>query len=450
MKISHSLLLVMISGFSVNSSFAEIETITDQVETNQQTVWSYYDCVEWAKAHNVDLRKLQLEVSQSEVDVKSAKDAWLPTVDFSMNHGYSNYPSPQEGQKSNSYSSSYGINAGWTIWDGNKRKYQIESSEILLQERELAAESQIDDLEIGILQAYLNILYNKEAIEIAKQTLEVSTFQAERTKKLTDSGRLSKVEYAQIESQRAQDVYSVVQAESSYASAKMNLKKILELGLSDDLSIAELEFSDDLVMVALPGKEEVYKYACSWNPQIKSNDLNATVLENDIKVAKAGYLPKIGLTAGVGTGYGTNVKGGWGTQMENSLNENIGISFSIPIFDGNSTKRSVAKARLSSLEGELTDEQLRNELSQTIENLYIEARSSQAKYISGLKQVESAELTAELVDRQFDLGLVNPLELLTAHNDLLNARLSLLQSKYMAILSIKMIEFYATQTITLP
>ena len=174
------------------------------------------------------------------------------------------------------------------------------------------------------------------------------------------------------------------------------------------------------------------------------------MLDNNIKEAKAGYYPRISLTAGIGTGYTTIGTGNWGEQMGNGVNENIGLNLSIPIFDANSTKRSVAKAKLAALEGELNDEQLRNELSQTIENLYIEARSAQAKYISGQKQVESAELTAQLVDRQFELGLVNPLELLTSHNNLLNARLELLQSKYMAILSIKMINYYATQEISLP
>ena len=64
--------------------------------------------------------------------------------------------------------------------------------------------------------------------------------------------------------------------------------------------------------------------------------------------------------------------------------------------------------------------------------------------------MEATELTAQLVDRQFELGYVNPLDLLTAHNNLFNARLELLQSKFMAILSNKTITFYATQEVAIP
>lgn len=442
MRIKHLLLWCTISV----SSLAVAQTHFNDTDK----VWSYSDCVEWAKQHNVDIRRMNIDLLQAEEDLNASKDRWLPNVDFATSHGYSNYPSPTAGQIGNAYNSSYQISAQWTVWDGNVRKYQIESVRIIQQERELATESQIDDLEIGIFQAYLNIMYCKEAIGIAEKTLEVSRSQAKRAKALTESGRSSKVDLAQIESQTAQDEYALVQAQSNYASAKMTLKKLLELRISYDLEIEELVFSDEIVLIPLPDKESVFNLACAWNPMIKSNDINSKVLENDVKIAKAGYLPQIGLSAGIGTGYTTAGKGNWGEQMGHGVNENIGLSLSVPIFDGNSTKRSVAKAKLAALEGELTDEQLRNDLSQTIENLYIEARSAQAKYISGTKQVESAALTAELVDRQFELGLVNPLELLTAHNNLLSARLELLQSKYMAIMSTKMIDYYATQVISLP
>ncbi len=80
-------------------------------------------------------------------------------------------------------------------------------------------------------------MYAREAVEIATQTLQVSTSQTERAKRLMESGRTSKVDFAQIESQMAQDTYNLVQAESNVESAKMNLKKILELGIDYNLEI---------------------------------------------------------------------------------------------------------------------------------------------------------------------------------------------------------------------
>jgi outer membrane protein len=441
-----------IQAEETESAVLSSPTVTAVVSPSAESmpqVWSYADCVEWASTHSLDIRRNMLDMLLADEDIASAKDAWLPTVDFSTSHSFSNYPSPQDGQKANAYSSSYGVNGSWTIWEGNIRKYKLASSKLLRQQKEYAGANLMVDIELGILQAYLNIMYNQEAIEIAKRSLEVSTAQTARAKRLMETGKSSKVDYAQIESQEAQDKYSLVQAEANYASAVMSLKKLLELNLTYDLQIASVTFSDDEISIPLQSKEEVYLYASQWLPSFKSNAINKDIYAYNEKIAKAGRLPRISLQGGVGTGYNTGGRGGWGSQMGHGFNENIGVGVSIPIYDANSTKRSVAEAKLNALNYELEQETLLNNLSQTIENLYIESTSARAKYETGLVQLESAELTSELVNRQFELGDVNAVELLTAHNNLLNARLELLQSKYMAILSNKTIQYYATQSVNI-
>lgn len=414
------------------------------------TVWTFDDCVNWAIANNIDIRQSMLSVLQSDETIGEAKDAYLPFIGFSTNQSFTNYPSPQPGQRGNSYNSSYNINASWTIWEGNARKYRVESAKLLKMQEKLYGDDVVKNLQLGILQAYLNILYSAEAVDIAAKSLEVSSAQAARTKRLMETGRTSKVDYAQIESQKAQDEYYLVQAKSSYTTAKVTLKNLLNLGLDYDLNIVEVNFSDSLINNPLPSKTQVFELAMNWLPQFKSNELSKNIFDYNIKIARSTYYPSISLNGGLGTGYNSGGISGWGTQMKNFFNENIGLSLSVPIWDGNATRRAVNIAKLNALQYDLTATQLRNDLSQTIENLYIESDNARAKYNSGLTQLEATTLTAELVDRQFELGLVNPLELLTAHNNLLNARLELLQSKYMAILSNKTIDYYATTQVSIP
>ena len=427
-----------------------IATVTESSPMAMPDVWTYEDCVRWAIANNIDIRQTMLSVLQAEENVGMAKDAYLPYVGFSTNQSFSNYPSPQAAQSRNAYNSSYNINASWTIWEGNARKYRVESAKLLKLQQKLYGDDVVKNLELGILQAYLNILYSAEAVDIAKKSLEVSSAQAARTKRLMETGKTSKVDYAQIESQKAQDEYNLVQAQSSYATSKVTLKNLLNLGLDYDLNVKEVVFSDSLVNQPLPPKTEVFEIAMNWLPQFKSNELNKDIYDYNIKIAKSTYYPSISLNGGLGTGYNSSGSASWGSQMKNFFNENLGLSLSIPIYDGNATRRAISIAKLQALEYDLTKTQLRNDLSQTIENLYIESNNSRARYESGLSQLEATTLSAQLVDRQFELGLVNPLELLTAHNNLLNARLELLQSKYMAILSNKTIDYYATTSVSMP
>lgn len=447
------LLFTVFPIFSQSYLFPEnisIEDVTKQPAMQMPEVWNFSDCVNWAIANNNDIRRTMLSILEAEENIGQAKDAYLPNIGFSTNHNFSNYPAPQQGESVNSYNSSYNISASWTIWEGNIRKYRLESSKLLKQQQLLNGKDVVKNLELGILQAYLNIMYSAEAVKIAKQTLEVSKAQAERAKRLLETGKTSKVDYMQIESQKSQDEYNLVQAQTSYASSKVTMKNILNLGLDYNLNIVEISFPDSAVNAPLPSKDHVFEVAAEWLPQFKNNEINKAIFDNDIKIAKAGNYPTLSLSGGIGSGYNSGGISGWGTQMKNFFNENIGINLSVPIYDGNSTRRAISIAKLNALEYDLNKEALYNELSQTIENLYIDTDNARAKYISGITQLEATSLTAELVDRQFELGLVNPLDLLTAHNNLLNARLQLLQSKYMAILSNKTILYYISQQIYLP
>lgn len=435
--------------FNFPTDFTE-ENVTQSSPLPMPEVWTFNDCVYWAIANNIDIRSTMLAVLEADQNIEMAKDAYLPYVGFSTNQSFTNYPTPGSGTTSNSYNSSYNVNASWTIWEGNARKYKVESNKLAKIQQQLYGDDKVRNLQLGILQAYLNILYSAEAIKIAEQNLEVSKAQAERTKRLMETGRSSRVDYAQMESQKAQDEYNLVQAKSNYASAKVNLKNLLNLDLDYELNIHEIIFDDAIVTSPLPSKNEVFETAMTWLPQFKSNELSKSIYQYNLKIARSSYYPTISLNGGIGTGYNSSGTTAWPTQMKNFLNENIGLNLSIPIYDGNATKRAINIAKLQALEYELTKTQLKNELSQTIENLYIESDNSRAKYKTGITQLEATELTSELVDRQFELGLVNPIELLTAHNNLLNARLELLQSKYMAILSAKSINYYATSQISIP
>lgn len=436
---SESFSLETVSVFDVNPT---------PVSTGLRT-WTYADCVDYAIANNPDIRQDILAILLAEEDIASAKDAWLPSVDFSTSHSYTNYPAPTDGRSANAYNSSYGINGSWTVWEGNARKYRLESARLLRRQQVLTGADRINEIRLSILSAYLNILFSREAVDIARQTLEVSTSQTDRATKLTEAGRSSRVDLAQIESQKAQDEYNLVQAESDLESNIMALKELLALRLDSQLDIAHTVFPDTEIYSLLPDQTVTFATATSWLPEFESNSLAKDVYDNDVKVAKAGRLPEITAHAGVATGYATGGRS-WTSQMGHGFNEAVGLTLSVPLFDGNKTKRAVAKAKLEALEYDITQDRLLNQLSQTIENLYVQARTSRAKYESGKVRLESMELTSELVDRQFELGLVNPLELLTAHNNLLSARLEQLQNKYMAILANKTIEFYNTQNISLP
>jgi outer membrane protein len=295
---------------------------------------------------------------------------------------------------------------------------------------------------------YFNILYARENIDICQEAVQLSYQQAERARQLMEAGRLSKVDYAQLKSQLEQDNYSLVNAQGTYDTRRMELKKLLELGLSTDITLEQLDWTAEQVLAALPEIEETYQLALATDPEMESLGLERQRGDLNVKIAKAGRLPKLSLSAGVGTGYYSG-RGSFGTQMKQSFNENIGLSLSIPILDNKKTKTAVTKANIDILNTELDQQSRETALSQTVESWYIDTRAAQARFQAAEEQVSAAQVSNDYVNEQFNVGMAVTVELMNAHNTLLEAKHSRLQAKYMAMLGKKMIEYYRTTEVVM-
>ena len=73
--------------------------------------------------------------------------------------------------------------------------------------------------------------------------------------------------------------------------------------------------------------------------------------------------------------------------MKNKLNESIGLTLSVPIFSNRENKSAVEKAKLQISEAELEYLNAQKELQKTIEDIYLNATSSQAQYAAAIEHL---------------------------------------------------------------
>ena len=408
--------------------------------------WTFRQCVDYARTNNISLQQSRLVGETAGLSLEEAKAQWEPTLDFTTRHTVGN--SPWSESDKNTYNGTIGFNAAWTAYDGGARSAQIKRSRLDTQIAALETDDVMRTLETDLLRAYLNILYCKESIEIYREAVKLSDAQAERCRQLMEAGRVSRVDYAQLQAQAEQQRYNLSNATGTYDTRRMELKRLLELGIDTDLRLAPVVWTDSQVTDSLPPIAESYTLALHTDKKLEALRLQRYATALDVDIANAQRRPNISITAGVGTNYfapGEAV----GTQLKQSLNEQIGVALSLPITDGKKAKTAIAKAKIQQLNAALDEEARRNDIAQNVEAAYIDLRATQSRFAAAKEQLESARLSAELVDEQFSLGLVNTVELLTAHNNLIEAQHTLLQARFMAMLDRKLIEFYRTAEINL-
>ena len=392
--------------------------------------WSLQQCIEYAYAHNISIGQSRLSIESSAVDLREAKEQLFPSLSFSTAHDYSQSPYIDDpSQRAAIYNGSYHIDASWTLFDGGQRYYDIKSSRLSREEKELAAQETGYETEMEILSSYLQILYA-------------------RGKALLEAGSISKSDYSQLAAQCANDRYQVVTAAAQADLLLVELKQLLNIDLDTTFDIVTPTFDEADILAPLPDRSTVLTTAMNSWPGIQHSYGAEKIAALDIKSAQAGYYPTISLTAGLSTG---TLSGGgcWGDQMKANFGESIGISLTLPLYDNGRTRAAVARARIEALNTTYDREEKENNLAHAIESSFLDARSAQEQYRAAQENALATADAFELISEQFQLGIKNAFEMLSAQNDLLQARQEALQAKYMALLNRKLLEFYNNIPITL-
>jgi outer membrane protein len=437
-----------------------LAAMTTLTVTAQQK-WTLRDCIDYAMQNNITLKQSQLNKQTTTETRKQSQAALFPSLSGSTNQslGYKPWLNTSISTVNNGtvntsvhktyYNGTYGLNASWTVWNGNQNHNQVKANKLSEQQAELTVEQTANTIQEKIAQLYVQILYQTEAIDVCRQSLETSQRNEERGREMVEVGKMSKADLAQLSAQRATAEYDLVQAESTLANYKLQLKQQLEITGDQSFDIDVTAANDQQALTTIPAMTDVYEQALLLRPEIKYTELALKASEVQLKIAKAGHLPTISLTGGVGTSTSSNNSKEWGQQIQTNFDASAGIGVSIPIFDQRKAKTAVNKANIQRELALLDQQDKQKKLYATIEGFWLDAQTNQQKFRAASATVESEQQSYDLLQEQFNLGLKNIVELMTGKTSLLKAQQNKLQSKYLTILNQQLLRFYQGETMTI-
>lgn len=416
--------------------------------------WTLKDCIDYAIQNNISLQKTRLQMLSTKEDVKQAQAELLPSLSFStsQNVNYNPWPETNRATVTNGYvetsvdkvyyNGSYGLNLNWTVWNGNRNRNQLKLDKITAEQAELDSATTANSIQEQIAQLYVQILYSADAVDVCKQSLETSSMNEARGKEFVNVGKMSKADLAQLTAQRAKDEYSLVEAESNLKNYKRQMKQLLQITSEEEFDVAMPSSTDEMAMETIPTLTSVYTAALDSRPEIKNAQLGIDGSELSIKMAKAQRMPTIGFNASAMTNTTSMSSKEWGTQLKNNFSTGAGVTLSIPIFDNRQSKTAIRKAKIQQQQYQLDLQDKQTTLYSTIENYWLQATTNQSKFRAAKANTTSAQESYDLLSEQFRLGLKNTVELMTGKTNLLTAQQNELQSKYLTILNMNMLDFY--------
>lgn len=431
------------------------------ISAQDTKVWSLQECLNYATENNISVKKSKVNEASAATDLSQAKAALLPSLSASMTHTV-NYRPFQEtagnfvngsitSSSSNkaTESGSYGINARWNVWNGGINQNTIKARKSDLAVAKLQTQVEANTIQEQIMQYYVQILYSKEAVKVNKNIYSKDSLTYVRGEEMLKHGKMSHSEVKQLEAAKNESQYNVVNSQTVVDQYLLELRQLLELQPGSSMDISTVSIDNNAALANIPAKLDVYNEALQNRPEILMGKESINASDLQLKIAKAGYMPTVSLTAGIGDNHMTGTQNNFGNQMKYNLTGSVGVTLSIPILDNREAKSAVEKAKYSRTTAELDLQDKQKQLYSSIERYWQNATSNRQRYIAAQSNVNSQEENYNSIAEQFKVGLKNVVELTTARTSLLQAEQEMLESKYTTVLNTQLLKFYSGENINI-
>ena len=402
--------------------------------------YSLEQAVEIALQNKEALKASALELNASKQDIRSSYSGILPSVRISGSTTESTFPEQTVGFNQSSgeilnnvssiTSASSSFSIAQNIYDGG-----IWWNNIRLAKNNFRITEQFDrQIKTNIIRnvhfAYFNYLKAIQLLDVSRSNLMSSQQQLTLVQQQYDLGSAKKTDLLKAEVRFGQARIDVITNDASVKSAYLNLKNAMGLINSDqDFTIEEVEKPLELIPEFETGFELVQKF----NPSVKAKQYQIMSAKLNTKLARGSRLPVISLSAS-SSGADENLGDAISNNYGDNQRINASLSISIPIYTGNSISSRIQKAKIGVDKQESEYLTQLEDLSVQLED-YLDQLNNYIEVIPINETVlESAEEDLKLSQVRYSQGSTTILEVLNAQVSVVQARSSLVRSKYDAFI----------------
>jgi len=398
------------------------------------------ECLQYALDKNYNRQSLKLAEETYQLAYQQSRDERLPSVNASVSESLSN-----SNAGGSSVNGSFSVNASLPVYQGGVIANSIEQSRLQMEQSAYQTSQFENELTIQVLQAFLSVLGNEELLKYQSSVVEASKEQLNQGREQYRLGTILESDFLLLEAQYANDQNNIVDSEISRYNNLLTLKRLLSMNPVADLQIVYPDTAAIIGMSLLPAQDDVTERALAYLPEIQISQYNVDIAGMGVKLSTAGYYPTVSIGAGLGTGHSDFSN--FGTQLNDRMNEQIGVTVSIPIFNKNRTKTNVARSKISLQQAELNQMQTELTVLQTVSQEYQNVVSAYNKYkVTDIRQ-NACLKSFEAYRAQFNAGSITPVELLQQQNNYISALNDYIQSKYGFMLKRKILDVYMGETI---
>ena len=448
MKFNHKILLSI--------GFLFIFLFINQVNAQQEM--SLQQCIDYALENSYAVKQKMLEKESNYIQLKARKTSIAPSlganVGQTFDFGRASLPSSVTVNTPAQATTNFYLGMNMDLFQGLHTHHQIQSDKLNLEATLFDIEEARENIELTVTAYYLQVLLNKEMLEVLKAQVVLDQEQVDRIEVLVNNGKSSAAELYAAKSSLATDQLSVVEAENSVRLSLLDLAQLMNY--SDVVHFTVVAQDDNNEIDEILNKSinvnTVVENALENRPSIKAALVRIEQAKRDIKVFQSGWYPTLALNAYFGSNYFYDFNESellpnlpFGEQFKNDARESVGLTLTIPIFDKLSTHYNVKQQKVKVKSQELQLEETKRNLIKSIEQAYVNAVAAKEKYLSSQVANAASKISFEYEEVKYSAGSSTNYEFNDAKNKYLKAQSNLIQAKFDFLFRVKILEFYGKE-----
>ena len=446
--------------------------------------WTLEDCVNYALENNIQVKQSENNIDLAEVDKRQAIGNFIPNLNINSSAAWNSGLTVDVATgllvNQTSQTTQGGISSSVPIYRGLRNQNELRRAELSILASQYQLDKMKDDISLFVINAYLDVLFAKEAVNVAKPQVDITREQLERTTRLVEAGTLPQGDLLDVQATLANDEQNLIITENNVRLALISLAQLLQLEDYDNFQVADEEIETlPLLNLADYSVDKIYQTALENRNEIKVARTNIDIAEADIKLAKGALQPTLAGFYQWNSRYSdrdiitgteidpndpTRIIGQVETTGDNVISPNFiattgpaesffdqvdrnkgyafGLSLNIPILNGFNASNNVRRAKINHEQQKYQLEQEELNLERTIHQVYADAVGALKLYDATKRSLEAREVSFEYAQERFDVGVLNSFDFSQIKNRLVQANSDFLSAKYDFIFRVKLLEFY--------
>jgi outer membrane protein len=456
------------------------------ISFGQAKKWTLEECVAYAMQNNISIKQSELDNKLSEITKKDAFGNFLPNVSAQGSHSWNiglnqNITTGLLENQTTQFTSA-GLNVNVDIYKGLQNQNQLRKANLSIIAAQYQLTKMQEDVSLNVVNAYLQILFNKENLKVTIEQLAFDKKQLIRTTELVDAGSIARGDLLDVKATVALDEQRKIAAENALLLSKLSMAQLLQLKEFEEFDILDSEIKAKDTGILLQEPKNIFSKAKETRTQLKLAATNVEIAQKDLAIARGAYMPTLQGFYGFSTrasnakrfvGFEPNLTNPFsqtgnlvnigGTvypvlqpnvnpilgdaegiikQFDNNKGQNFGFNLNVPIFNGFAVRNNVDRSKIALERSKIALEQQELDLQRTVFTAYTDTKGAQKTYESAVSTLEARQKSFNYAKERYEVGLMNVFDFNQAQTLFVNAQSEVLRTKYDYIFRTKILEFY--------